>query len=82
MSAAADIMHITVKDRGNDRGTELRERLRDRLERAARLNCAEHGQPVIAVTIHSRENGWFDSTWITCCDTLERQAMAIVKDRC
>lgn len=60
----------------------LRDRLRDRLERAAQLRCAEHGQPVVAVTIHGRENGWFDSVWTTCCSVLETQAGAIVKSRC
>jgi len=78
MSAQADVMRIAV----NDRGPELRERLRDRLDRAAQLRCPEHDQPVVAVTIHARENGWFDSTWTTCCADLERQATAIVKDRC
>ena len=66
----------------NDRGSELKERLRSRLERAAQLRCPEHGQAVVAVTIHGRENGWFDSRWTTCCADLERQAAAIVKDRC
>jgi hypothetical protein len=78
MSMESDIMRIAV----NDRGTELRERLRDRLDKAAGLRCAEHGQPVTAVTIHARENGWFDSTWTTCCVDLERQASSILKDRC
>ncbi len=78
MSVSADVMRIAV----NDRGPELRERLRDRLDRAAQLRCPEHGQPVFAVTIHARENGWFDSTWITCCADLERQATSILKDRC
>lgn len=78
MSATADIMLIAI----NDRGPELRERLRDRLNRAAELRCDEHGQPVVAVTIHGRENGWFDSTWTTCCAELERKATAIVKSRC
>ena len=64
-----------------DRGPSLRERLRERLERAARLRCTEHDQPVVAVAIHSQENGWFDSTWTTCCEVLEQQAMAIVKQR-
>ena len=73
-----DIMRIAV----NDRGPELRERLRDRLDEAAQLRCAEHDQPVTAVTIHAQENGWFDSTWTTCCADLERQAASIVKDRC
>ncbi|HEY2325053.1 MAG TPA: hypothetical protein VGJ82_19505 [Thermoanaerobaculia bacterium] len=60
----------------------LRERLRERLDRAAQLRCAEHGQPVVAVTINGRENGWFDPVWTTCCDVLETQAGAIVKNRC
>lgn len=60
----------------------LRERLRERFERAAELRCAEHGQPVVAVTIHGRENGWFDSVWTTCCAALETQAGAILKGRC
>ena len=71
-------MDITIFDRGQ----RLRERLSDRLERAATLRCGEHGQPVVAVTIHARENGWFDSRWTTCCETLEQQAVAIVKERC
>lgn len=65
-----------------DRGPELRERLRGRLERAAALRCAQHGEAVVAVTIHARENGWFDARWTTCCADLERAAVAIVKDRC
>lgn len=71
-------MSITIRDLA----LSLRERLRERLERAAQLLCVEHGQPVVAVTINGRENGWFDSRWTTCCDGLERQAMAIVKERC
>jgi 2-keto-3-deoxy-galactonokinase len=78
MKGPARVMRIAV----NDRSPELRERLRDRLDRAAQLRCSEHGQPVVAVSIHGRENGWFDTTWTTCCATLERQAAAIVKDRC
>jgi hypothetical protein len=70
-------MKITIVDRGH----ALRQRLQERLERAALLRCAEHGQPIVAVTIHARENGWFDSQWTTCCEGLERQAMAIVKER-
>ena len=73
-----DAMTITIKDIG----LAPRERLRERLERAARLRCEEHGLPVVAVTIHGRENGWFDARWTTCCEGLERQAAAIVKDRC
>jgi hypothetical protein len=78
MSGQPDGMRIAV----TDRGPELRERLRDRLEQAGQLRCAEHGQPVYAVAIHGRENGWFSSTWTTCCPDLERQAASILKDRC
>ena len=72
-----DAMKITVAD------TEMRlhERLRERLDRAAQLRCDEHGQPVVSVTIYGRENGWFDARWTTCCEALEKQAVAIVKDR-
>ncbi len=66
----------------NSRGPVLQELLRDRLDQAAALRCSEHGEPVVAVTIHARENGWFDSTWTTCCAALEQQATRIVKDRC
>jgi hypothetical protein len=66
----------------NSRGPVLRERLRDRLDQASKLRCAEHGVPPVAVTIHGRENGWFDSIWTTCCSSLEQQATSIVKDRC
>lgn len=75
---AAETMRITIVDRG----MRLRDRLRERLELAAQLLCMEHSQPVLAVTIHARENGWFDSRWTTCCETLERRAVAIVKERC
>jgi hypothetical protein len=78
MSAFADGMRITIQDRS----PELRERLRDRLDRAAQLLCAEHGQPVLAVSIHGRDNGWFESRWTTCCEVLEQAATAIVKNRC
>jgi hypothetical protein len=73
-----DAMRITIQERG----PALRERLNDRLERAANLRCNEHGEPVVAVTINVRENGWFDSRWTTCCDGLMKQAAAIVKERC
>lgn len=73
-------MRVTIEDRGH--GPTLRERLRERLDLAAGLRCNEHGEPVVAVTIHGRENGWFDSRWTTCCDGLEQQAVAIVKQRC
>ena len=82
MSVPADVMRITVNDRAPELRDRLQERLRDRLEQAAQLRCAEHGRPVVEVTIHGRENGWFDSTWTTCCAALERQATSIVKDRC
>ncbi len=72
-------MKITIQDRGT---TRLADRLRERLERAGRLRCEEHGQPIVAVSINGRENGWFDSTWITCCERLLQQARAIVKERC
>jgi|GEM_PF-1273986 len=74
-----DTMKVTIEDRGRP---TLRERLRERLEQAAELRCIEHGTPVVAVAIHGRENGWFDSQWTTCCDLLERRAAAIVKERC
>jgi hypothetical protein len=78
MSDGTQTMQITIIDRG----MRLRDRLHDRLDRAAALKCAEHGQPVVAVMIHARENGWFESRWTTCCESLERQAAAIVKERC
>ena len=78
MSSVIEHMQITIVDSG----LRLRDRLRERLDQAARLLCLDHGQPVVAVTIHARENGWFDSRWTTCCDSLERQAAAILKDRC
>lgn len=70
-------MKISIKDRG----TALGERLRERLDRAAELLCGAHGESVIEVTIHARENGWYDSHFTTCCEELERQAAAIVKRR-
>ena len=78
MKAAVKEMHITVVDRE----LMLRQRLSERLDRVAGILCLEHGQPVVAVTIHARENGWFDSRWTTCCQGLEQQAVAIVKERC
>lgn len=71
-------MRITIVDRSPTLG----ERLRERLERASQLRCDEHDQPIVAVTIRGRENGWFDSTWITCCERLIAKATAIVKERC
>jgi hypothetical protein len=79
MIGASCAMQITIEDRGRP---TLRERLRERLDHAAALRCAEHDQPVVAVTIHGRENGWFDTRWVTCCEALEQQAAAIVKERC
>ena len=78
MSSVAEVMRITI----DNRGLTLRERLRDRLERAAGLHCAEHGRAVVAVNIHGLENGWFDARWTTCCEDLEQQAAAILKERC
>lgn len=78
MNATAETMKISYRERAEG----LRERLRERLERAAQLRCVEHDQPVVAVTIHGRENGWFDSVWTTCCTALESRADAIVKERC
>lgn len=71
-------MIVTIEDRG----TSLSDRLRDRLATAANLRCNEHGAPIVSVRIMGRENGWFDSTWVACCEGLTRQAEAIVKDRC
>jgi hypothetical protein len=78
VNVLTEAMTITWRDAADT----LRERLRKRLEAAAQLRCADHGQPVVAVTIHGRENGWFDSVWTTCCTVLETQARAIVKARC
>lgn len=72
-------MRITIEERGT---LTLRDRLKDRLDRAAQLRCAEHDQPIMAVSIHGRENGWFDARYTTCCEHLERQAAGIVKERC
>lgn len=79
MTLTINEMRVTIEDRG---GAGLRERLRERLARAAELRCADHGQAVVAVSIHARENGWFDATWTTCCESLEQQAVALVRDRC
>jgi hypothetical protein len=59
----------------------VQQRIRERLDRAAELRCEEHGQPPVGVIIHGRENGWFDARWTTCCEPLEQQARAIVKER-
>ena len=73
-----DTMKITIADLGPG----MRERLSERLDRAAQLRCTEHDQPPVSVTIYGRENGWFDARWTTCCESLEQQAVAIVKERC
>jgi hypothetical protein len=78
MSSDVAEMQVTIIDRS----VNLRERLRDRLDAAARLQCADHNRPVVAVTIHERENGWFDTMWTTCCESLERRAMEVVRQRC
>ena len=77
-----DTAQETMKVNIADLGPGMRERLRERLDRAAQLRCAEHDQPVVSVTIYGRENGWFDARWTTCCESLEQQAVAIVKERC
>jgi hypothetical protein len=77
MRFTLETMTVTI----DDRGASLRERLRQRLEEAARLRCSEHGGQVTSVVIHARENGWFDTRWTTCCPNLEQQAAAIVKER-
>lgn len=71
-------MNITIKDREQS----IARRLGERLERAGKLRCTEHHLPVAAVSIHGRENGWFDARWTTCCEDLEKRAAAIVKERC
>ncbi|HEX8409724.1 MAG TPA: hypothetical protein VF883_12735 [Thermoanaerobaculia bacterium] len=75
-------MQITIHDREAGLRERLRKCLEPRLERAAGLRCNEHGETPVAVAIHGRENGWFDSRWTTCCEGLEQQAVAIVKERC
>lgn len=71
-------MKVTIRDR---RST-LQDRLRERLARVAELRCEEHGEAIEAVTINSCENGWFDATWISCCEQLNQQADGVVKERC
>jgi hypothetical protein len=78
MTLTINKMRVTIEDRA---GAGLRERLHQRLSGASELRCPEHDRPVTAVSIHARENGWFDATWTTCCETLEQQAVAIVKER-
>lgn len=77
MSTLETAMIITIRDSRPG----LRERLSERLDVATQLRCTEHGVPVVAVAIHGRENGWFDTRWTTCCEDLERRAAAIVKER-
>jgi hypothetical protein len=64
------------------RALALRERLRLRMDEVAGLLCETHGGPVESVTVHAGENGWFDATWVTCCENLEQQATRILKNRC
>jgi hypothetical protein len=78
----AGIPEDTIKITIVERGLGLRDRLRERLERAASLRCDEHGEAILAVKIADRENGWFDSLWTTCCEGLTNRAAAIVKERC
>lgn len=73
-----EAMKITVASLG----VGQQERLRERLELASQLRCPDHDQQVVAVTIYGRENGWFDARYTTCCEVLEQQAVAIVKERC
>lgn len=81
MNATMTTMQVTIEDRESGVRERLRQRLAPRLAEAARLRCAEHDETPVAVSIHGRENGWFDARWTTCCETLERQAVAIVKER-
>lgn len=78
MTALQEAMKIHIENLELARS----DRLRERLEIAARLRCTEHAQPIFAVSIHGLENGWFDAQWTTCCEKLAQQAVAIVKDRC
>ena len=70
-------MKVTIENRESAR----LDRLRERLDEAARLQCAAHGKAIEAVSINVFENGWFDSRWTTCCEGLEQQAVAVVKAR-
>ena len=79
MNATQESMIITIEERGT---TRLKDRLSERLDRAAELRCGKHDKSVVGVTIHGLENGWFDATWTTCCEALTQEAVAIVKTRC
>jgi hypothetical protein len=70
-------MKVAIENRESAR----LDRLRDRLDQAAGLECSAHGKAVEAVSINIFENGWFDSRWTTCCEDLEQQARAVVKAR-
>jgi hypothetical protein len=74
-------MKVTIEGRENALRDQLRERLSERIIQTESLRCTEHGGPVVAVSIHGRENGWYDTMWTTCCEALERQAAAILKKR-
>ncbi len=78
MTATVDTMIITIEDPSSPGA-------RDCATGSIWLpNCAvpNMDEPVVAVTILGRENGWFDSRWTTCCEGLEKQAVAILKERC
>jgi len=81
MKAAKTNMQITIEDREPGLRERLRQRLTPRLTEAAALRCPEHGETPVGVSIHGRENGWFDARWTTCCEHLERQAKGILKER-
>lgn len=70
-------MKVTIENRES----ATLDRLRDRLDEAAKLECPAHGKAIEAVSINVFENGWFDSRWTTCCEDLEQQAVAVVKAR-
>lgn len=70
-------MNVTV----DDRLAMLRPQLNERLTRVGALRCAVHDEPVGAVTINARENGWFDSRWTTCCDAFERRVSSVLGSR-
>lgn len=78
MTSPQKPMQVTVEGPEHS----LQSRLRERLDHAATLECHEHRQKVVAVHIHGRENGWFDTRWTTCCEHLEREAIKIVRGRC
>jgi len=78
MKSNDEPMTVTIIDKSHWLG----DRLVPRLKQVEELRCDEHGQKVVGVHIVSRENGWFDSRWTTCCKALEQKAVGIVKERC